>query len=136
MLYYIRDRGALVTHLANRLTSGGALSIVIRSETCVTYHVRSVMRAATSGAGRTQPATAPRVTCGGVAAAMRAAGLRVNAASVDFDVCLPTRELLFQDLVTGTPSTDATEFLRFMGHVARDGSTDRAAIGGSGGDRR
>jgi hypothetical protein len=126
VLYYVEDRHGVLMTLAGRLRPGGALSVVLRDQSCVTFGLRTAMRNAVGG-DQTPKGAPTRITAAGAQSTMAEAGLSVRSEAFTFEIRIPASEVRYDDLVRVGPTSDETEFLRFLGHI--DGAaTDSRAV--------
>lgn len=125
VLYYVSDRAAVVSRLATQLGRAGALTIVIRADTCDTFAIRSALRGSERTPGD-QVAT-PRVTDASVKAMLAGAGLRLRHSTVALRLTVPRCNVRLDDLLQHRPSTDETELLRFLGHFDAQRHGDASA---------
>jgi SAM-dependent methyltransferase len=115
VLYYISDRPAAIANFASRLTPGGRLGVVLRSDACDTYRIRSAVRQA-PGVVPPEPGR-PRLRVSDVETMIRDVGLHQGTQEVVATFEVPARDVRHRDLYSNTPTTDATEFIRFVGHI-------------------
>jgi hypothetical protein len=115
VLYYISDRPAAVADLAQRLTRGGQLAVILRSDACDTYSIRSAVRNAPSVVPP-EPGR-PRLRVADVEGMLRSVGLYPRTEQVIATFRVPVSDVRHRDLYSADPSTDATEFIRFVGHI-------------------
>jgi hypothetical protein len=115
VLYYLTDRSRAISILANRLSTRGILSLIVRSERCATFAIRTTVRTIEDDR-EDPPARPPRITDNMIAIDLAALGLAVSVESLKSAVRVPKRDVDFAALYTGDPSTEATEFIRFLAH--------------------
>lgn len=119
VLYYVADRKALVALLIRRMRKHGQLSLVLRSDRCDTFRIRSAIRRATevtSGPSTSRP-PASRITASSVANQMRRAKLAVTLSTLPFRLAIPVDAVRADELLLPHSPSEATEFVRFLGHL-------------------
>ncbi len=130
VFYYIEDRSALLHRLISRLRPGGKISVVLRADDCATFMVRSAIRNATSEAtarARQGPARA-RITATGIENQMKRSLLDVHTAQRTFRLNVPRADVQIADLYSSAPSSEATEFVRLLGHLPTRGSLNPKVV--------
>lgn len=115
VLYYVDDRGGLVDELIRHLRPNGILSIVLRSETCDTYLIRSRIREASKTAD-----LRPRITTALVKQWLTGAQLDLTTTTIKFHLDLRIDEADLRGLVQREVHSPIVELLRFIGHVHPD----------------
>jgi SAM-dependent methyltransferase len=115
VLYYLSDRPGTVQAFAQKLRHDGLLAITARSASCDTFLIRSAVREAPNVVPP-EPGR-PRLYVADIEAMVRNAGLSTNTRTLTMTVRFPVNDVCWDDLYAGRPSTDATEFVRFVGHI-------------------
>jgi SAM-dependent methyltransferase len=117
VLYYVRDRDGVVAALLKRLNPGGTASVVLRSELCDTFAIRSAIRSATPPAQRSGWISTKRVTSGGVASVIDSHALEVTTCTRHSEIRVPAEEVDLSELGSTGPVRPAAELIRLIAHI-------------------
>ncbi len=126
VLYYVPDRLTAIKGLARRLRPGGQLVVILRSDACDTYIIRSAVRQA-PGVVPPEPGR-PRLHVNDVETMLQGAGLRQSTDEILTTFEVPVEDVRHGDLYSNAPTTDATEFIRFVGHIPASPKPRRSAV--------
>jgi hypothetical protein len=131
VLYYVADRGRLITSLLDHIAWGGTVCFVLRAEQCDTFKIRSAVRSAEGpcagpASQRVTPATragpaSQRVTPATVVDVAEAYGASASVNEIELNVEMDFDGSELADAFSRGPVSLGAEMIRLLAHLPASG---------------